>query len=175
MDLFQSPMDNIKYIYQNQEILSLFVSAVKWNWSSNSGLLQIEALIFFVFSKYRVEEDFKMFFCVRMLFFRSFLAHKKGLIHSFTIMGAAKIIPFFFANLVYTIFQKKSKLSKIPRLGFWILIKKKVHYSFDNHKIPVIVFLIFFISGAIYIEILQHRRLFIKIRNMEGIWTRCAG
>ena len=39
VDLFQCPMDNIGYIYHNQEIMSLFVSAVKYIWSSNSGFL----------------------------------------------------------------------------------------------------------------------------------------
>ena len=39
VDLLQSSMDNVGYIYQNQEIMSFFVSTVKLLWSSNSGLI----------------------------------------------------------------------------------------------------------------------------------------
>ena len=39
VDLLQSSMDNVGYIYQNQEIMSFFASTVKHLWSSNSGLI----------------------------------------------------------------------------------------------------------------------------------------
>ena len=39
VDLLQSSMDNVGCIYQNQEIMSFFVSTVKHLWSSNSGLI----------------------------------------------------------------------------------------------------------------------------------------
>ena len=39
VDLLQSSMDNVGCIYQNQEIMSFFVSTVKHLWSSNSDLI----------------------------------------------------------------------------------------------------------------------------------------
>ena len=39
VDLLQSFMDNIRCIYQNEEIMLFFVSTVRHLWSSNSGLI----------------------------------------------------------------------------------------------------------------------------------------
>ena len=56
------------YIYQDQEIMSFFDSAVKYLWSSNSGLFQIEALFiyfFFCFLKMQSRRKISKYFFFR--------------------------------------------------------------------------------------------------------------
>ena len=69
-------------------------------------------------------------------------------------------------------FQKNLIWTRFLGSVFEFVIKKKVHYSINNYKILNTVFTFFLISGAIYVDILQQLRLFIKIRNMKGVWTK---
>ena len=74
VELIRSSTVNIGYMYQNQEMMSFFVPAVK----------HVRFIFLFAFSKYKVEKRFPNVFCKTMLFFRLYLADKWDLIHNFS-------------------------------------------------------------------------------------------
>ena len=118
-----------------------------------------------------------------MLFLGPFLAHKNIWL-TILITGAAKKLHFYLQIWYIPLFKKNLNWARF--LGSVFEDSSVRFLNFSSRKRFIIALIItklyiilyntsfsnFLISGAIYIEILQHRRLFIRIRNMEGIWIK---
>ena len=107
-------------------------------------LLDGSFIYLFFFSKYKVEERFlKTLFCNHAILWAIFGSQIRFWF-TISITGAAKKITFFFVNLVQTTFEKKFIIwARFLDSVFEFLIKKKVHYSINNYKILILIFLIF--------------------------------